>query len=124
VNAILWGLQILLAIVFVGPAIVHITRRDRPRKGQEWMLDVPKPLLTTIGMVELLGVVGLILPAATHILPILTPIAASCFGLLMLFAAIFHLRRHGEVQNAVFNIILGVLAAFVAYGRFVLEPIS
>ena len=42
----------------------------------------------------------------------------------MLFAAVFHLRRKDEVRNAVGNIIIGLVALFVAYGRFVLEPIT
>jgi hypothetical protein len=65
-----------------------------------------------------------VVPAATKILPILTPIAASALALLMLFAAIFHARRPGELPNVVFNVVPGLLALFVAYGRFVLEPIS
>lgn len=69
------------------------------------------------------GAIGLILPAATKILPILTPIAATALAVLMVFAVIFHLRRPGEMQNVVFNLVLGGIAAFIAYGRFVLEPI-
>ncbi len=123
-NIALWVVQILLAVAFVGAAITHITRRERPGKGMEWMLAVPKSLLTTIGVLEILGAIGLILPAATKILPTLTPIAGVALALLMVFAAIFHARRPGEMHNLVFNVVLGALAAFVAYGRFILEPIA
>ena len=123
-NIALWVVQVVLALGFVGAAFNHITRRDRPGRGMEWMQAVPKRLLTTIGVLEILGAIGLIVPAATKILPILTPVAAASLAVLMLFAAIFHARRPGEMQNLVFNVVLGALAAFVAYGRFVLEPIA
>jgi hypothetical protein len=87
-----------------------------------WMLAVPKPLLTTIGILEIAGAAGLVLPPATSIALWLVPLAAALLALLMVFAAGFHLRREGEGMNAAPNIILAVLAAFVAYGRLVLAP--
>jgi uncharacterized membrane protein YphA (DoxX/SURF4 family) len=123
-NLILWILQILLAVAFVGAGIAHITRRDNPSRGMEWVQAVPVGTMTTISVLEILGGIGVVLPAATRILPVLTPIAASLLALLMLFAAVFHVRRPGEMQNVLVNVILGLLALFVAYGRFVLEPIT
>jgi uncharacterized membrane protein YphA (DoxX/SURF4 family) len=123
-DLILWILQVALAIVFLGAGFVHATQRDNPRPRMEWMQGVTAGALTTIAVLEILGGIGLVIPAATRILPILTPIAAAALALLMLFAAVFHLRRPGEMPNAVFNIVLGFLALFVAYGRFVLQPIT
>jgi DoxX-like protein/transposase IS481 family protein len=77
----------------------------------------------SIGALELLAAIGLIVPAATGILPWLTPVAASCLAILMALAAVFHLRRPGEGQNIVLNAILGAIALLVAYGRFVVEPL-
>ena len=74
-----------------------------------------------IGIAELLGAVGLILPALTHIVPSLTAIAAVGLVLVMVCAIIFHISRK-EYPNIGINAILLVLAAFVAYGRFVLMP--
>jgi crotonobetainyl-CoA:carnitine CoA-transferase CaiB-like acyl-CoA transferase len=81
------------------------------------MSDVSKPLLTTIGVLEILGGVALILPWATGIATFLTPLAAIAFVVLMILAAIFHARRPGEATNIAFNLVLGVVAAFIAWGR-------
>jgi hypothetical protein len=86
------------------------------------MAAVGKRNMRIIGVLELLGAVGLVLPAVTGILPLLTPLAAAMFALLMAFAIVFHARRPGEVSNIAFNVILGAVALAVAYGRFVLEP--
>jgi uncharacterized membrane protein SirB2 len=66
---------------------------------------------------------GLILPGVTGIAPWLTPTAAACVIVLMIFAVIFHARRQGEAANIANNVFLGVLAALVAYGRFVVAPL-
>jgi uncharacterized membrane protein len=121
-NLVFWLLQALLALAFAASGFGHATTRGEPRKGMEWTAAVPRPMLQTIGVLEILGAIGLILPAATGILPILTPIAASAFALLMLCAAIFHVHR-GETSNAIGNLVLGLLAFAVAYGRFVLFPL-
>jgi uncharacterized membrane protein len=121
-NVALWVVQALLALGFVAFGTTHATRRDQATGQMAWMLDVPKPLLTTIGVLELLGAIGLILPGWTGILPWLTPLAAALLAVMMVFAAVFHLRRENELPNVAFNLVLLVLAAFVAYGRFVIEP--
>ena len=123
-DPVLWVAQILLAVVLVGVGVNHATRRDQATGRAAWMLAVPKRLITTIGILELLGAVALIVPWATGILPWLTPLAAIAVVVLMVFAAIFHARRPGEVPNIVFNAVLGVVAGFIAYGRLVLEPFS
>ena len=74
-------------------------------------------LLRFIGIVEVLGAIGVILPALTGIAPILTPIAATGLALVMVLAIIFHLRR-AEYSSLPFNIVLLVLPAFVAVTRF------
>jgi len=87
-----------------------------------WLDAVGKQRMRAIASLELLGAVGMILPGFTHILPWLTPTAAACVVVLMILAATFHLRRSGEGQNAVGNVVLGLLALVVAYGRFVIAP--
>jgi uncharacterized membrane protein YjjB (DUF3815 family) len=71
---------------------------------------------------EVLGGLGLVLPAATRILPWLTAVAAAGLALDMLFATLFHLVR-GEFGAAVVPLVLGLLAALVAYGRWRVVPI-
>ena len=87
-----------------------------------WLADVGRDRMRIIGGLETLGAICLIVPAATGVLPWLTPVAASCLAILMTLAAVYHLRRPGEGQNVVLNVILGVIAVLVAYGRFVVAP--
>jgi hypothetical protein len=86
-----------------------------------WVRDVPEPLVRFIGTAEILGGIGLIVPALTHIQPWLTPLAASGLAALMIVAVAFHIVR-SEWRNLSVNVLLLALAAFVAYGRFVLAP--
>jgi uncharacterized membrane protein len=116
-DTALWVCQLLLAIALLAVGLTHATRRDRAIGQMAWMLAVPKPLLTTIGVLEILGAIGLVVPWATGIAPWLTPLAAIAVVVLMVLAAVFHLRRPGERGNVVFNIVLGLIAAFIAWGR-------
>lgn len=121
-TVVLWVVQVVLAISFVGAGLLHATQGKRPPRGMEWMSAVPASVLKTIGLLEVAGGVGLVLPEATGILPVLTPVAAAALALVMVFAAAFHLRRPGEASNVAFNVVLGLIAVFVALGRFVIVP--
>jgi len=126
VNFALWFLQFLLAGAFLAVGYGHAFTFDRlasqPRTA--WVTAVGRQQMRAIGILEILGAIGLLLPAFTGILPWLTPLAASAFVLLMAFAIIFHARRPGEGPNIVFNLVLGLLALAVAIGRFAIEPLS
>jgi putative oxidoreductase len=76
-----------------------------------------------IGAAELLGGLGLILPAATGVKPVLTPLAGVGLAMLMLLAMIFHISR-GKLGAVAMPLALGGLAAFVAWGRSVGAPIA
>lgn len=123
-NTVLWILQILLAIIFLGVGVTHAFRYERAKEQNmtKWMAAVPRPLMTFIGICEILGTVGVILPALTGILKGLTPLAALGFVVLMILAAIFHAPRR-EYQNIVGNVVVLAIAAFVLYGRTVLVPL-
>jgi VIT1/CCC1 family predicted Fe2+/Mn2+ transporter len=84
-----------------------------------WVEDFSQPAVRLIGAAEVLGAIGVVLPALTGVLPWLTPLAALGLVLLMVGAALTHLRRK-EYGNVAINAVLLVLAAFVAYGRFFL----
>jgi putative oxidoreductase len=92
------------------------------QNGIQWASQVPVPLVRFIGLSELLGAVGLILPAATKIKPSLTPLAALGILTIMILAMAFHVSR-GEPQMLPVNMVLGGLAAFVAWGRTKKVPI-
>jgi uncharacterized membrane protein YphA (DoxX/SURF4 family) len=123
-DTVLWIVQVVLALGLAAAGLNHITRRERATTGRmAWIRAVPGPLMTTIGVLEILGAIGLILPALTRIAPVLTPIAATAVVALMILAVAFHIRRN-ELSSTVGNVILGIVAAFVAYGRFVIAPIG
>lgn len=116
-GAVLWLAQILLAAVFLlvgythalSPVAVAVARAP-------WAASLPVPLLRLIGVVELAGALGVLLPAATRIQPRLTPLAAAGLATIMALAIPFHLVR-GEMKEIVINLVVGALAAFVAWGR-------
>ena len=86
-----------------------------------WAKDVPRALVQVIGIAEILGALGLILPAVTGIYPWLTPVAAVALALLMLMAAIFHALRR-ETTEAALNVLLLIMLVGVAYIRWPLMP--
>jgi uncharacterized membrane protein len=121
-DVILWVAQIALAVLFVLFGVTHVMRRETMRERVPWMWAVPREGLVAIGLLEILAAIGLVLPAVTRIQPWLTPLAALCLAVLMVFAIVFHVTRR-EMPNVVFNAILGLLAAFVAWGRFIASPL-
>jgi uncharacterized membrane protein YphA (DoxX/SURF4 family) len=117
-NVVLWILQALLAAAFLGSGLTKLgTPREKLAKTMGWVDDVPQPGVLAIGAVEILAAVGLILPAALKIAPVLTPLAAVGLIVVMVGAAVTHGRRHETAYIAI-NVVLLALAAVVAWGRF------
>lgn len=124
-NVVLWIAQGILAALFLLAGTMKMTR-PRPalqEMGIHWTEDFSDGVVKLLGATEALGALGLILPALTGILPILTPLAAIGLTLQMLGAVVTHIRRK-EPSMAVMVAILGLIAAFIAYGRFVLAPLA
>ena len=120
----LWVVQGLLALTFgVAGSMKAFTPIADLAQKMSWPAEVPAALVRFIGACELLGAIGLILPAATRILPKLTPLAASGLTLVMVLASLFHVSR-GELRAGPVNFALGALAIFVAWGRFKKAPIA
>jgi hypothetical protein len=122
-NIILWALQVVLALKFVSVAYTHGFRADQTKmqRGIQRLGAVARPLLTFVALCAFLGGVSLILPAATGILTWLTPLSAVLLALMMLLAVGFHVACR-ESPNIVVGLVLFALAAFVAYGRWVIAP--
>ncbi|HEY2830485.1 MAG TPA: DoxX family protein, partial [Thermoanaerobaculia bacterium] len=117
----LWSAQIALAIVF---ALAGWMKVSTPAAALTKMMPgFPLAFLRFIGIAELTGSIGIILPALTRIAPKLTPLAASGFVIVMASAAVFHLA-HGQFGELAVVVVLGALAYFVAWGRFKLAPIA
>jgi hypothetical protein len=107
------------ALVFTGAGAIKLIqpREQLARTLGGWVYDFPAPLLKPLGLAELLGAVGLIVPPLVHIAPILTPVAAAGLGVVMIGAVVTHARRR-EFPNVVVNVLLAVMAAVVTWGRF------
>jgi uncharacterized membrane protein YphA (DoxX/SURF4 family) len=116
-SASVWVAQVFLAVAFAGAGIMKLgTPIAELAQSYRWVADVSPGLVRFIGLCELAGAVGVLLPSLTRIRPFLAVGAAICLDLLMLMAASFHLVR-GEFGALAPPIILGAIAAFVAWGR-------
>ncbi len=116
-----WVFSIILAIVFLLTGVIRAFRVDQARDRFKWAREIPRPLVQIIGIFEILGALGLILPVATGLYPWLTPIAAAGLAMLMFMAATFHTQRR-ETSEATVNLLLLVLLVLVAYIRWPLLP--
>jgi len=118
-NIALWVGQILLAFVCVVSGSLKSTqsREQMIETGQTAAKIVPLPYMRTAGVSELFAVLGLILPWATGIAPVLTPVAATGFGVVMVLAATVHTRLR-EPRNVATNMGILAVCVFVAIGRF------
>ncbi len=117
-HILLWVVQLLLACAFGMAGFMKSTQPSRRARAGRYRVGrrrCPLPMVRFIGISELLGALGLILPAATKIKPSLTPLAALGLLTIMILAMGFHLSR-GEAQALPINMVLGGLAAFVAWG--------
>src|SRR5919106_5734418 len=101
-NVFLWILQAALAAIFLMSGVLKSTQpKDKLVQRLAWVEDFSPATVRLIGGVELLGSLGLILPAATGIAPVLTPLAASGLALTMALAVATHLRPQGGFRGCV-----------------------
>jgi DoxX-like family len=120
-NRALWTLQVLL-----GPFFALASSAPKLLLPPEMLPPMPiplsRPFILFIGVAELAGALGLILPGLTHIRPGLTPLAAAGLVLITIGATGYWLLAGDAIGNAIFAAVIGVLCAFVAYGRWQLVP--
>lgn len=124
-NTLLWSLQILVAITFLYSGINKsiYTAQTLINKGQTGVAGLQPGLIKFIGITEILGALGLVFPWWMQIAPILTPVSAICFAVVMILAMIAHYRlmaqtgNKKEARNMVNNLILLILALVIAWGR-------
>lgn len=117
-NLGLWIAQAVLAFMFLYAGFMKLIKTPEAldAMGWHWALDLPHALILFIGVMEVLGAIGILLPAATPILPVLTRVAAAGMVLLQVSAIVLHATR-GEVQSLPLNLILLILALLVVWGR-------
>jgi hypothetical protein len=120
VNVLLWIVQGLLALFFtLGSGAPKLLL---PIEMLAMPLPLPAPFVQFIGVAEVLGGLGLILPGLLHIRPGLTPLAALGLVVVTISATVYQLAAR-QPESAVFAVVVGLLAAFVAYGRLRLAPL-
>jgi len=118
-NVVLWIIAGLLAAAFGAAGLMKLAspKEKLAASGMGWTEDYSAGQVKTIGTLEVLGAIGLILPAALGVAEVLTPLAAVGLALTMVGAAVVHAKR-GEGQMIPVNVVLGGIAVFVAVMRF------
>jgi len=117
-NTILWIAQAILAAAFFYSGVnkTILSEQQLIAKGQTGVVGKATGTIRLIGISEILGAIGIILPWWINVLPALTPVSAACFAIIMLLAAPIHYRLK-EFKNVLVNLTLLCLAILVAWGR-------
>jgi uncharacterized membrane protein YphA (DoxX/SURF4 family) len=121
-NKILWAIQIILGLTFLGSGAIHFLLPPDLPEMMAWMYDLSPNMHTIVGTLEIFGALGLILPGLLKTQPRLTPVTAAGLAAVMLGAIVYHFPR-GEYPNIGSNTFLLILSAFVAYQRWTKYPL-
>jgi uncharacterized membrane protein YphA (DoxX/SURF4 family) len=123
-RAGLWVAQVLVFVVFVWAGFAKLTTPIPDlSKMMAWTGQLPVAFVRTMGLIDLAGGIGILLPALTRIKPGVTTVAALCCSILQVCAIVFHVSR-GEAALTPLNFILLALALFVYWGRRKAAPIN
>jgi len=123
-NVLLWVLQVALAFLYLSGGAYKVFKFDTLAT---YMRALSRGGWRTLGVLEMLGAVLLIVPAAAHWMPVLTPLAAAALALETLALAGLYARYSLKLTAAnpfVWAAVMGLLVAFVAYGRYALTPLA
>jgi uncharacterized membrane protein len=121
-NALLWVLQTVFGVYFLGVGVLHFVVPEGLPELMGWMYELPDSLHLVAGIAEIAGGLGLILPAITGVQPGLVPWAALGLAVVMIGAAIWHAGRDETTQIGL-NILNAAILLFIAYGRWKLRPL-
>ena len=121
-NILLWVLQVLAALLYGASGVMKVFMFDKIREGVASFGALPREAWKTLGILELICTVGLIVPAALHWKPTLTVVAAIVLAMESLVFIWVHVR-YREIPPIILSGVLGLLMAFLAYGRMVLKPL-
>lgn len=117
-DIVLWVIAVLLAVAFLGAGLMKLTQpKEKLAEKMGWAENYSPGMIKAIGALEILAAIGLILPALLDIAPVLVPLAALGLVVIMIGAVITHARRK-ENREIVPPLVLLLLAALVAWGRF------
>ena len=121
-NILLWVLQVLAAVLYGASGVMKVFMFDKVSQDVPSFGALPRKAWMTLGIMELVCTVGLIVPAAFHWQPQLTILAAVVLAVESLVFVGVHVK-YREVAPTILSGVLGLLMAFIAYGRMVLQPI-
>ncbi len=121
-NIFLWVLQALAALLYGASGVMKVFLFDKVSEGVPSFGALPRKAWTGLGILELICTVGLIVPAAFHWQPVLTVVAAMILTIESVVFVWVHVK-YGETAPTILSAVLGLLMAFIAYGRMVLMPI-
>jgi uncharacterized membrane protein len=122
-NTLLWVLQGLATLLYGASGVMKVFMFDKISQDVPSFGALPRQAWMAMGILELVCTVGLIVPAAFHWRPQLTIVAATLLALESLVFIWVHVKYH-EMAPLVISAVLGLLMAFIAYGRLVLRPIA
>jgi hypothetical protein len=122
-NILLWVLQILAALMYGASGVMKVFMFDKIRKQDPSFAALQRTTWMALGILELVCTVGLIVPAALHWQPTLTVVAATVLAIESLVFVWVH-TRYDQIAPIILSSVLGLLMAFIAYGRMVLNAIS
>src|SRR5580658_6784239 len=121
-NILLWVLQAVAALLYGSSGVMKVFMFDKVSQGVPSFGALPRKAWMTLGIVELVCAVGLIVPAAFHWQPWLTILAATVLAVESPVFVWVHVK-YREVAPLILSGVLGLLMVFIAYGRMVLRPI-
>ena len=120
-NILLWVLQIALALLCISGGAFQIFKIEDLKKDVAAMRALPRGLWAFLGALGIVTGLGLILPGAIHVLPVLTPIAAAAVAAQSVLISAFYIH-YGDRAPLSYSATMAIMGAFIAYGRFVLRP--
>ncbi len=123
-NILLWTLQILTALLYASSGVMKVFLFDRISKQDPSFGAMPRGAWMALGILELICTAGLIAPAALRWRPGLTGVAAALLAAESLVFIWVHVVKYRTMAPIIMSGVLGLLMAFIAYGRMVLKPIS
>ena len=115
-NIVLWVLQVLAALLYAASGVMKVFMFDKVSGQVPSFGALPRGAWMALGILELVCTVGLIVPAALHWQPSLTVVAATALAIESLVFVGVHVK-YGEVAPIIMSAVLGLLMAFIAYGR-------
>jgi uncharacterized membrane protein YphA (DoxX/SURF4 family) len=122
-NIFLWVLQVLAALLYGASGVMKVFMFDKIKEGVPSFGALPREAWLALGILELVCTIGLIVPAALHWRPTLTVVAATVLAIESLVFVGVH-AKYREIGSIIMCVGLGLLMAFIAYGRMILKPFA